>query len=417
MALFTYLLQDVLSQNVLGTVNLTSVTFNDPIGAAGSFTGTFTLQLTGDAALDAAQADFAQLSFCPDQTLIHCVWPATNEIISTYLLVSYTWDPSQNQIVLTGTQLSAWLSECYPENLVLPYTFTNVDQFAIGQVLISQLVAMGPGNGVPDIIAGNSVSGVTTSFTLTSTYQSVYSSSSYTSYQSDINTLITQIAQNYQGFDWEIYADWNSDGIPQLYLGQYYPEKSTNEPTEDLDLYFYSSPDGSNLLNYWPFPMDASYRYNNIQLSSTNTAGQTLGSAWLDGRFGSDLITPQSQGGETLGFTNTFTPLRRTYVGGPSTTNYAANTLGGLAATMGVSWSQSCGAPILTHNPATPGISVGDYNVGDRCRVRISDPFMDFDMAGVRVVDRAITDEQPGTVATVAVTLDLTDTNNPADNA
>ena len=404
MALFTYLFQDVLSQNILGTANLTGVTFNDPVNTAGTFTGTFTLQETGSQSANLAQASFAQLTFCPDQTLVHCIWPATNTIIATYILVSANWDPSTNQIALNGTQLEAWLSECYPENMTLPYSPVNVDQFTVVQALINQLTAMGPGNGIPPIVTGTSTSGVTTTLSITSAYQQ------------DLNSLITQIAQNYQGFDWDIHAQWSVKNTPELVLGLYSPEKSSGVQTSNVELFFFANPNGTNLTNYWPWPCDASYRYNEIILTATNTAGQDFTATWLDGRFGGSVaINPQETGGETVGFTNTFTPLRRTYIGSAVTNNYAANTLGAVAATMGTSWSQSDGAPVITHLPTNP--SVGSYNVGDRCRIQIIDQYLAFDISGVRVVDRAITDEDPNTVASVAVTLDLTDTNNPADNA
>jgi hypothetical protein len=403
MALFTYLLQDVLSQNVLGTVNLSGVTFNSPVNTAGTFTGTFTLERTGNPVLDVAEADFAQLAFCPDQTLIHCIWPETNAIVASYLLISANWDPSQNQLALNGTQMSAWLSECYPENMTLPYSPTNVDQFTVAQELINQLVQMGPGNGIPPIYTGNALSGITTTLSVTS------------SYQQDLNSLITQVSQNYDGFDWDIHAVWGTKNVPELALGLYFPEKSSGVPGSGIDLFFYSTKHGSNLTGYWPWPCDASYRYNEIIMTATNTAGQDFTATWLDGRFGASAITPQETGGETVGFTNTFTPLRRTYVGSAITNNYSANTLGALSAVMGTSWSQSDGAPVITHIPSNP--SIGSYNVGDRCRIAISDPYLDFDITNVRIVDRAITDEDPNTVASVAVTLDLTDTNNPADNA
>jgi hypothetical protein len=409
MSLFTYLLQDVLSRQLLGTVDLTGVTFNDPLNTAGSFTGTYTIGITGNPVVDSEVSDFAQLVFCPDQTLIHVIWPATNKIMSSYLLVSLQWNASTNEISLSGTQMQAWLSMAYPENYVTggqpnyPYVFTNIDQFTIAQSLIQQLQILGPQNGVPPIFTHGNTSGTATSLTITDPYQS------------DINSLITALAANYNGFDWEIAAEWSTiDNKPQLYLETYSPEKSSGLTTSQIQLFFYSTPNGSNLTSYSPFPIDASNRKNNIILSATTAGGQQFYALWSDGRFG-NFVTAFSAGGEQIGNSNTFTPLRRLSIGSVSTNNYDPNTLNSVATTMGNSWSQTCGVPIISHHPANP--SVSSYNVGDRCRLRINDPFLEFDQTGVRIVDRSITDEDPNTVASVSVTLDLTDQNNPADGA
>lgn len=409
MAFFKYLLQDVLSRQVLGSVPLTGVTFNDPIGTAGSFSGTYTLGVTGEDDVDAAVGNYAQTTFNPDQTLIHCIWPETNEIVATYLLISTDWDPTTNQLTLQGTQMQAWLSECYPENPPggLPWVFggAGVDQLVIAATLISQYVKLGPKSGVPSIIVPSltaNPSGVLVSLTISDTLSS------------DLASLINQFAQNYQGFDWEIYADWNpNDGLPQLYLGLYYPEKSTGGETSSLELFFDSTPSGGNLTTYWPWPTDATNRASNIVVSATSDIGLTFYAQWLDGRFG-NLVTPMSQGGECLGDYNKFTPLRRTKVGSLPTSNFDTATLNGVVTQLGTSLSQASGAPIIAHHPLNP--NVGGYRVGDRARVRIVDEYLAFDLPSVRVVDRAITDEDPNTVASVSVTLDFTDQNNPADS-
>ena len=405
MAYFEYLFQDVLSRNILGSAPLTQVTFNDPVNTAGTFSGTYTLQVTGNANRDAAVAAFARQTFCPDQTLVHCIWPATNTIVATYLIVSITWDVTQNQIVLNGTQMSAWLHSIYPINIVTPLIYTNVDQLSIVQSLMNELQSSGAINGIPSIITDNKTSGVLTSLTITDIFSS------------DLNSIFTTLASNYGGFDWEVTGNWNqSDGLPQLYLYTYFPEKSSNLTSQELTLSFYATPYASNITTYTPFPLDASYRYQYILLTASTSSGQTYSTIWQDGRLGqTPLITPQIQGGELWGRDNQFTPLMRMTTQSVSLNDFSGTTLGNLAATMGESWSQSSGAPVITHHPLKPSIS--SYNVGDRCRLTIFDSYMGIDMFSVRVVDRAITDEDPSTVASVAVTLDLTDTNNPADSA
>jgi hypothetical protein len=229
----------------------------------------------------------------------------------------------------------------------------------------------------------------------------------------NINSLITSLAQNYNGFDWNIYADWNpTDGLPQLYLGLYSPEKSKGTVSSSLNLFFDTTPEGGNLLSYSPWPMDATSRVNVVIITATNAAGMSYFGEWDDGRFGT-LITPQSQGGECIGDFNQFTPLRRTFTGALPTPNFDGTTLGNACATVGKSLAETSGAPIITHHPLNPDVS--SYATGDRCRIRIIDSYLTFDLPGIRIIDRSITDEDANTVASIACTLDFTDQTNPAD--
>lgn len=367
---FEYVVCDWLTRKFVANLNMTGVTFGDPLTGHGQLQGTLVLdmELQDVAALRTViEADRAALF----------VVTGNRNITWSGRIISAPWTRNSASINITAVQTSQILAECLHGVGHTTVRYSEIEQFQIARNLIAYMNGLG---GYPYIHLDAKRSGVLK--TLTIEPQSFV----------ELDSLLDGLSRGAKGFDWSIQARFATrDGLPEFYLAQFYPERGSQVKSNFL---LQSTPNGGNIIDYGEFPMDLTERRTDIF---------ALG----DGEVPAMMVSRSTDSG----IATRLVPRRM------KSTSYSGkgiviqSTLAEHARSERKALADTTGTLVVTCTVDDPDIN--SYLVGDRFRLRIQDMWLDVDLPAVRCVDRSVKDEDRDTTAEVSLTLDLNDNEPP----
>lgn len=367
---FRYGVYDWLTRRYVSDVDMTGVTFGDPLTGHGQLTGTLTLNT------DLHDVGSLRSVIEADRAALYVI-TKENQIIWSGRIISAPWSRDTSSLGITAVATSQILNECLHGLGVVATRYDDVEQFQIVRNLISYMNAMG---GYPRIRVGTERSGVLKDLKI--------EPQSYV----ELDTLIDGLAAGAKGFDWAIRSRFATiDGLPELYLSMYYPERqSPNAP----QLLLQSTYAGGNIIDYGEFPFDLTNRRTDIIATG-------------DG----DVPAQMNSRATVAGVSTGIVPRRM------KTTSYSGK---GIVKKAVLNENARAELKALADTSGTLTVTtlitdpdIGDYLTGDRFRLRLQDEYIDVNLPGVRCVDRSIKDEDRDTTPEVTLTLDLNDAEPP----
>jgi hypothetical protein len=367
--MFTYLVHDLLTRELITTLDLTGVSFSDPLTGAGQLGATLVVD---------PDADFNTLRRAVDLDRAAIYVVSGRQILWPGVIISAPYDHSAGTISLTAVQMSSWLADRLHGTGTTATKWTAKDQLQIARELVTYAQT---GVGCPKIKVGAETSGVNRDLTIDA--QSFVA----------VDGLIDGMAKATNGFDWSISARYAAaDGLPELYLGLYYPERKSGASGT---LFFSNDSKGGNIQSF-TWPNDASQRKTKVWALGDGDVPKMMTASDTD---------PEVLAGRRL--------LRE------KTTSYTgkgitkAATLASNARAERLALSDTVGTATIDLTIDDP--NVASYVVGDRARIRLQDMWLDVDLPAVRIIDRSIHDEDRSQTAQVTLTLDVSDYDLPQD--
>lgn len=363
--MFVYGVYDALTRQKYGTLDLTAVSFNDPLHGAGQLSGTLSVGRVQN-------VDNLRQLIDTGRAAIYAI--AGRQILWPGLLMGASWNPGERTLAITATQASAWLSERLA-GTTGRLTWTNQDQLFIARHAIQYATAEA---GCPRIVTGTELSGVTRTVRV--------ERQSYTPY----DELIDDMAQADNGFVWAIRARFaSSDGLPEWYLSLHYPERQA--PGESA-LMLSRTPEGGNIIGMSEWPSDFSNRRSRVYALGAGEAPTQRVAVDTSPDVADNLRLLREK---TISFGETRITAQLA--------DHARAEREALEDSVGtVSVDVSADNPVVT-----------DYFTGDRARLIVRDEWLSVDLPAVKIVDRAVRDEDRNTVSQVTLTLDISDKESP----
>lgn len=198
MANYRYLFADVLTNQVLTELPLTSVNFTQQLNTAGTFTGK--LLLSG---VDAAGLNVAN-STIPGRTAIYV--DRDGVLVWGGVLWTRDWTAKDQMLAFTAREFESYFER---RRITADTVFYGVDQLAAVQTIVNNAQAVTNGN--VGITVGTETSGVLINRTFYGyEYKTVFSA-------------IQELSKTSTGFDFNITVAYDSNGLPSRTLHLGYP--------------------------------------------------------------------------------------------------------------------------------------------------------------------------------------------------
>lgn len=373
MADFQFRIYHAISRKLIRRVKLNNAEYNDPVfGRGGS--------LSAEAPITEGQSADALKEAIEQGLDRHALYVfRDNVLVWGGPLISHDWQWKERKLIIGAVQWKQWLYNkmLTPDMTVNPvkdkvYSWVNVDQFEITRGIISNVIA---DYGTPNILLGTELSGKLRDLT-------IYGMKFQTA-----GDAIDSMANRDGGFDWELLPRVNAaDGLPELVLALYYPERGTFN--QGMSLRFKSTQRGGNIILPDSFDVSAETRRSRVWATGTGTPPDQLVVFDEDPELEQDIaLTRESVSGypdvvksDTLA---DHARAERQFLGVPMNS---------------ISVSCSLEDPPLEN-----------YRSGDRARMIIKDEWLDIDLPAVRIVDRTIRLNQSDEPDSATLLLNLND--------
>lgn len=233
---YRYLFADLLTNDLLGELPLTGVSFNQQLNQAGTFTGHLLLSGVNSAGLN------VDASTIPAKCAIYV------DRNGTLVWGGVIWGRDYNSLSQTLT-ITAREFESYFERrrITADTVFNNVDQLTVAQTLFNNAQAVASGN--IGVIVGTETSGVL----VTRTY--------YNYELKQVYGAVQDLSRALDGFDFNIRVSYVS-GVPTKTLQLGYPRLGTVYSVTSITAPVFNLPAG-NIVEY-AYPEDGSIAANRI---------------------------------------------------------------------------------------------------------------------------------------------------------
>jgi len=326
MAQYRYLFADLLSNVIIAELPLTGVNFTQQLNTAGTFTGH--LLLSG---VNAYEMNVSA-GTTPARTALYV--DRDGSLIWGGIIWSRDYDSGSQTLTIQAREFESYFEH---RRITTTQAFNNIDQLTIVQTLIND--AQTATNGNIGVIVPSNTSGVLVSRTYYSyEYKNVYSA-------------IQDLSKSAQGFDFNIWAYYDSNGNPAKQLRLGYPRYGTVYSATNSDQPIVDLPSG-NIIEY-QYPEDASIIANTIY---------ALGAGSNEGKL---IATGVDTTKLTAGW-----PLLEDQA------NYSDITDSTLLSNLATSQVNTVSTPPISMKVVIPTYVdpiLGSYEIGDDIRVRITD--------------------------------------------
>ena len=326
MAQYRYLFTDLLSNTVIAELPLTGVNFTQQLNAAGTFTGHLLLSGVNAVAMNVTAGTI------PARTGVYVDRDGT--LVWGGIIWSRDYSSSGQTLTIQAREFESYFER---RRITSTVAFTTTDQLAIVRSLVN--TAQAATNGNIGITVGSETSSVLVSRT-------------YDGYElKSVFSAITDLSKSQQGFDFNIYIYYDSNGNPARTLRLGYPRygkiySSTSTTQAVLDL-----PSG-NIVEY-EYPEDGATTANTIY---------ALGAGSNEGKL---IATVQDATKISTGW-----PLLEDQA------NYSDITDSTLLTNLATSQVNTVSTPPITMKVIITTYNdpiLGSYEVGDDIRIRITD--------------------------------------------
>lgn len=360
---YRYLFTDVLTNQVLAELPITGVNFTQQLNTAGSFSGHLLLSGVNAAGLNVDNATIPG----------RCAVYVDRNGVLVYGGVIWNREYNSTSQVLS-INAREWISYFERRRITTNGVYTNQDQLAIAQALVSQ--AQGVAGGNIGLLFNEDPSATSTSGVLVSRtyYQYEYK---------QVQAALQDLARQENGFDYAISVYYDGSANPAKSFNTYYPKVGMTYSSTSPTALVFQFP--GNLIEY-QYPEDGSIAANTIY---------TLGAGSNEGRLTYTATDPTKL---TDGW-----PLLE------EEANYSDQTDLTLLTGLGDGQIKAVSYPPTTLRIVAPPSQdpvFGTYKVGDECRVIITDNRFPNTLDTVfRIVALSVT---PGEDGPERITLTLT---------
>jgi len=360
---YRYLFADLLTNNIIAELPLTSVNFTQQLNQAGTLSGH--LLLSG---LDANTFNVLNGTI-PAKTGIYV--DRNGILVWGGVIWGRPYNSDSQTLSIEAREFESYFER---RRITTTTAFTNVDQLSIAQNLITQAQSAPYGN--IGVIVGTETSGVTVSRTYYSyEYKQVYGA-------------IQDLARQLNGFDFNIQVAYDGTGNPIKTLKLGYPRIGTVYSASSATAPVFELP-ASNIVSY-SLTEDGSVSANTVY---------ALGAGSNEGKL---IATAQ----DTSKFTDGY-PLLEEQV------NYSEITDSAYLSQLATGQVLSVSNPVTIFRITVPAYQqpqFGTYALGDDVRLRITDSRFVTTLDSIfRIVGITVS---PGENGPERVTLTLTDTTN-----
>jgi len=359
---YRYLFADLLTNNLLGELPLTGVSFNQQLNQAGTFTGHLLLSGVNSAGLNVSN------STIPARCAIYVDRNGT--LVWGGVIWGRDYNSANQTLTITAREFESYFER---RRITTDAVFTGVDQLAVAQSIFN--TAQSATNGNIGVIVPTNTSGVLISRTYYGyEYKQVYGA-------------VQDLSRALNGFDFNIRVSYVS-GVPTKTLQLGYPRIGTVYSVTSVSAPVFTLPAG-NIVEYI-YPEDGSIAANTIY---------GLGAGSNEGRLTSvqSNTTLLSAGWPLLEDQANYSDITNSTLLGQIT----QGVLNGLS------------TPPTTIKVAVPAYQApefGTYNIGDDARLIITDNRFPNTLSQVyRIVGL---NNQPGEDGPERVTITLTTTSN-----
>lgn len=379
--MYRYAFHNSITRAFLGEFLVKDVTFNSPLkGAGGQFAGTVVLD-------DKRQtADLVKPATELDMSSVYVIYQDDETGIETYLwggpIVRRGWNNRTREVKITAVEWKSWFyTKEYSPSITPPFAdrkfaYTATDQIAIARNLVIDAVSF---LGTPAVVVAAGSSTRLRDLTV------------FGSEHRKVGDIIDSMANRIDGFDWDVIPrKAYDDGLPELVVNWYYPEKGTTQGLEFSQIRetFDRSADGRGTIMDIPEWVESS--------------DQRRTRVWAVGD-GQPPDQPVAMDDDP--FLDTEEVLLR------------EETISVQVASL-VILSEHAQAERAVLGVVTEGVDIGikanlikptAFVIGDRVSLRVKDEWLDIDQDQVRIVDRGIAPYASGEGERIVVTLDLSD--------
>lgn len=361
---YRYLFADLLTNEIVGELPLTGVSFTQQLNQAGTLQGH--LLLSG---MTTAQFNVNE-STTPARTAIYV--DRNNELIWGGVIWGRTYNSSDQTLSITAREFESYFER---RRITTTQAYTNQDQLYIARELITEAQAVPSGD--IGVIVGSETSGVLLSRT-------------YYSYEiKGVYNAIQDLSRGDDGFDFNIQVSYDpitNEPLKTLVLG--YPRTGTVYSPTDPEAFVFEFPAG-NIVEY-EYPEDGAIAANTVYaLGAGSNEGKLLEVAEATNLLteGWPLLEEQANYSDVTDSTY----LQQLATGQVLAVAYPPTTI-----------------KIVVPAYVTP--ELGSYQIGDDARLVITDERFPNTLDAIyRIVGLSV---QPGEDAPERVTLTLTTTTN-----
>jgi hypothetical protein len=255
MATYRYLFADLLTNTILGELPLTGVNFTQQLNSSGTFSGN--LLLSG---VDANTYNVAA-STIPARTAVYVDRDGT--LIWGGVLWGREYNSKSQRISFQAREFESYFER---RRITTTTVFNATDQLTAVQTLITNAQAASSGN------IGVQLGGETSSVTVTRTF--------YGYERKTVYSAIQDLSKALNGFDFNIFVYYDSNGNPAKLLKLGYPRSGQVYSTTSLTIPVFQLP--GNIVEY-SYPEDGAIAANTVYaLGAGSNEGKLISTA-VDG--------------------------------------------------------------------------------------------------------------------------------------
>ena len=359
---------DPLNRRYIGEFPFFDCEFNLPLDEAGEFTGKLALE-----DIDPATIAHLKRSLNYETAWLFVYYGAM--IPWHGRIVAAPWSRESGTLEVKAAHTRSWLDQVMVgRGRNIRHSWANIEQAQIVRNLVA-LVATGSG-GRLKIHADSAVTGVQRTLVVEPQSFGV------------VGDLIDTMATDTNGFDWDVLArDSAADGMPEFYLGQWYPERRSPGAPKFL---LADVGEHANILNDPGWPEDASARRSMVHALGDGEAPSMTTAVDYDPLLDNNqlLLTEKTTSYSGQGVTS-------------------ASALAGLAHAERVQLSKTLST--LTVAVGLDDPEYGSWQTGDRFRLQLRDEWLSTDLSAVRCVDHSVYFNQSDGNDLVSLELDIAD--------
>jgi hypothetical protein len=255
MANYRYLFADLLTNSILAELPLTNVNFTQQLNTAGTFTGELLLSGINTANLNVNNGTIpARTALYVDRDGV-LVWGG--------IIWNREYTSANQTVKITAREFESYFER---RRITSDAVFTNTDQLTAVQSVVN--TAQSAANGNIGITVGTETSGVLISRTIYGyEYKTVFS-------------FIQDLSRSTNGFDFNVYVYYDSNGNPAKLLRLGYPRYGRVYSSTDSTIPVLELP--ANMIEY-SYPEDGSIAVNTLYaLGAGSNPGKLLSTA-IDG--------------------------------------------------------------------------------------------------------------------------------------
>jgi hypothetical protein len=360
---YRYLFADLLTNQILAELPITGVSFTQQLNTAGTFTGHLLLSGVNAAGLNVSNGTI------PGRTAVYV------DRNGTLVWGGVLWGREYNSTTQTLTfQAREFLSYFERRRITQTLAYTNIDQLALAQAIISN--AQGAAGGNIGLLYNQDPGSSNTSGILVSR--------TYYNYEyKQVLAAVQDLAKQTSGFDFEISVYYDGDGNPAKSFNTYYPKSGDTYSSTSASAPVFQLP--GNMVEY-VYPEDGTIAANTIYaLGAGSNEGKLIQVATDSTKLASGWPLLEDQA------------------------NYSDTTDSALLAGLAAGQITAVSYPPTTLKVVAPPSQepqFGTYEIGDEVRVIITDNrFPTTNDAIYRLVALSVT---PGEDGPERVTLTLT---------